>query len=81
MIIFEVVDKTGRKIRLTKNQLAHILKHQGLDQYIENIQATLKKPLKINFRDGNLADYYSYFKHKKSYKYLKVVVKCQELSS
>ena len=75
--IFEVIDKTGRKIRLTRSQYVHVLRHKGIGQYLEEIKKTLEKPLKIvSHEEGNLYDYYTYFKHRKnSSKYLKVVVK------
>lgn len=47
-VIFEVIDKTGRKIRLTKKQWKHILKrHPDVINYQEEIKETLKIPLKI----------------------------------
>ena len=74
--LFEVIDKTGRKIRLTRIQFQHVLKHKGMEQYLEEIQNTLKEPLKIVFRhEENLADYYSHIRNKKLHNYLKVVVK------
>ncbi len=74
--IFEVTDKTGRKIRLTETQYTHILQHKGMEQHLGNIQQTLIKPTKIvNREEGSVADYYSHFKHRKSqYKILQVVV-------
>ena len=64
--IFEVADKTGRKIRLTKKQWKHILRrHSYIEKYTEEIKETLKNPDKIK-------NYYNkgyYYKH---YKYLKL---------
>lgn len=75
--IFEIIDKTGRKIRLTTRQYEHVLKHKGIEQYLEEIKMTLEKPLQIISREeGGLFDYYSYFKHREgATKYLKVIVK------
>lgn len=75
--IFETIDKTGRKIKLTKTQYRHILRHKGIEHYIEEIKQTLVKPLNIIRREeGNLYDYYTYHKNRVSpFKYLKVVVK------
>ncbi len=75
--IFEVRDKTGRRIHLTRERLSHILEHKGMEQYIEEIKNTLIKPIKIIPHDnGELYDYYTYYKHRKSkLNFLKVVVK------
>lgn len=76
--IFEVVDKTGRKIRLTKTQWSHIIAiHAEMSNYIEEIQETLKKPLKIIYQEKvNLKRYFSYQKHRKRpEKYLRVIVR------
>ena len=43
--IFEIIDKTGRKIRLTKKQWAHMMKrHSYMEKYLEEIKETLKAP-------------------------------------
>ena len=76
--MFEVEDKTGRKIRLTKTQWSHItIIHAEMSNYLEEIQETLKKPLKIiSQENGNLKKYFSYQKHRKRpEKYLRVIVK------
>ncbi len=75
--IFEVVDKSGRKIHLAKERLSHIFEHKGMDKYIEEIKQTITKPITIISHEyGEIYDYYSYHKHIKSnLKYLKVVVK------
>ena len=77
-IIFEIVDKSGRKIRLTKKQWSHITTiHAEMTNYLEEIRRTLEKPLKIIPQEkGNLIRYYSYQKHRRhSEKYLRVIVK------
>ena len=77
-IIFEVVDKTGRKIRLTQRQWTHItMTHAEMTNYLDEIQRTLSNPLKIVFQEkGNLIRYYSYHKHRKHpEKYLRIIVK------
>jgi len=76
-IIFEVIDKSGRKIRLTKKQFEHVICHKGMEKYIEEIKDTLKNPLKIISHEvGDLYDYYTYHKNRKAKaKYLQVVVK------
>ena len=46
--IFEVIDKSRRKIRLTEKQWKHILKrHPDMINYLEEIKNTLINPLKI----------------------------------
>ena len=46
--IFEVVDKTGRKIRLTKKQWSHITKgHKYMVNYLEDIEKALIRPIRI----------------------------------
>src|SRR3989344_4339594 len=78
-IIFEIVDKTGRKIRLTKRQWRETnLKHPHMSAYLEEIKESLVKPDVITDYsfDENVRYYYKYFKHLKSkYKYLFVIVK------
>ncbi|MBS3080844.1 hypothetical protein J4221_05205 [Candidatus Pacearchaeota archaeon] len=76
--VFEVIDKTGRKIRLTKKQWSHItMKHPQVAINKEHIIETLKKPLKIILPyDGDKYYYYNYYKQKEGpKKYLKVIVK------
>ena len=77
--IFEVKDKTGRKIRLTKRQWRETnLKHPSMATYLEEIKGTLVKPDAITdySLDEKVRYYYKYFKHIKSKnKYLLVIVK------
>ncbi|MBS3071581.1 hypothetical protein J4408_01185 [Candidatus Pacearchaeota archaeon] len=75
--IFEIIDKTGRKIRLTKTQFKHIICHKGMENEIEKIKETLRTPLRIDsHKEGELYDYYGYYKdRKKKAKFLQVVVK------
>lgn len=79
MHVFEIADKTGRKIRLTKRQWRETtLKHPGMAVYLEEIKQTLIRPdsiLNYSF-DEKVRYYYKYFKHVKSKnKYLLVIVK------
>jgi thymidylate synthase ThyX len=75
--IFEVIDKTGRQIRLTKKQFEHVICHKGMENYIEEIKDALENPLRIiSHEAGNLFDYFNYYKNRKQKaKYLQVVVK------
>ena len=75
--VFEIEDKTKRRIYLTHEIYKHILRH--LNQYdLEEIKIILKNPLLIlgySF-DSNVRHYYKYYKNRKSKaKYLRVVVK------
>jgi hypothetical protein len=74
--LFEVVDKTGRKIRLTEKQWSHILTHGdvGVGE-LENIKTALSNPssLLVQDLDKNKGNYYLYQKERK--RYLLVVVK------
>lgn len=76
-IKFEVTDKTRRKIRLTDRQFEHILAHKGMENHMEEIKDTLRNPLKIiPHEEGDLYDYYNYYKNRKQKsKYFQVVVK------
>ena len=43
-IVFKVIDKSGRKIHLSKERWKHILKHPFMHDQIGNIQVALKNP-------------------------------------
>lgn len=76
--VFEVNDKTGRKIHLIKRQWTHITTtHSEMTNYLYEIEHTLKNPLKITeHKKGNLKNYYFYLKHREHpEKYLRVIVK------
>jgi len=40
--IFEIIDKTGRKIRLTNKQFKHVICHKGMENYIEENHKTIR---------------------------------------
>ena len=76
--IFEITDKTGRRIRLTKKQWSHInRKHPQVADHYDEIIDTLKNPLKIiQPYKGTKYYYYKYLKYKDGpEKYLKIIVK------
>ena len=79
MNVFEVIDKSGRKIRLTRRQWRETtLKHPNMASYLEEIKETLIRPDSITDYsiDEDVRYYYKYFKHIKSKnKYLLVIVK------
>ncbi len=71
--IFEVADKTGRKIHLSKERWKHITSptslHPYMTNYLDKIKETLERPLKIVIHtlDNKKADYYLYLKEKNVY--------------
>ncbi len=77
--IFEIKDKSGRRIRLTRRQWRETnLKHPSMTAYLEEIKEMLVKPESITEYglDESVRYYYKYFKHIKSRnKYLLVIVK------
>ena len=62
--VFEVEDKTGRKIRLTKSQWKHINKKHPEVESIENLQEIIKNPDKItnSLIDETIYYYYKFYK-------------------
>ena len=79
LYIVEIVDKTGRKIRLSKERWTHITSlsspHAYMTNHLEEIKETLIEPNKItgSVYDSYKSNYYKYYKDKK--RYLKVIVK------
>jgi|SRR3989344_3492609 len=71
--VFEVIDKTRRKIILTKRQWEHITSpsslHPYMTNYLEEIKQTLEKPDTIipNKYDDTKANYYKFLKERKQY--------------
>ena len=77
-IIFEVTDKTGRKIRLTKERWSYIRKKHPEVETHEEIEEGIKKSDKITFSDSDdtVHYFYKYYKNKKGkLKFLKTAVK------
>jgi len=76
-LIFEIVDKMGKEIRLTKERWNHIMKKHPEVQHEELIKETLQKPDKITdiHDDETIKYYYKYYKHRTLDKYLLVLVK------
>jgi len=76
--IFEVEDKSGRKIHLSDERWKHLnQEHPEVAPYLEDIKETLKNPVKITTYelDDNVKYYYRYFKERETAKYLLVIVK------
>ncbi|MBI4116195.1 hypothetical protein HY449_00450 [Candidatus Pacearchaeota archaeon] len=73
--LFEVIDKTGRKIRLTEEQWGHIKRDHPLVEE-EEIKQTLTNPLRIVQKSKGKCFYYQYFKYKElPHRHLKVIVR------
>src|SRR3989344_2177457 len=76
--VFEITDKTGRKIRLSKEQWEHIIKeHLVIANKLEEIKETITGPLAIrkSSYDEKKRFYYRYYKDRKTAKYLLIIVK------
>ena len=63
-IIFEVLDKKGRKIRLTAKQWKHIQKHPHMHESIERIKETINNPMTIRYDEFNDKINYFYMQYK-----------------
>ena len=74
--VLEVIDKSKRKIYLSKERWNHISKeHPNIN--LQNIEESLIHPFKIiSNGQREVEDYYLYLKHRKTKsKYLKLIVK------
>ena len=74
---FEVNDKSGRKIHLSKERWKHInQEHPEVAPYLEDMKNTLTSPLKIvSYEyDETVHYYYKYFKQRQL-PYLLIIVK------
>lgn len=77
-IIFEVIDKKGRKIHLSSERWTHIRKKHPEVELYELIEETIIKPDKITDYDPDetILYYYKHYKHRPtSEKFLQVIVK------
>ena len=78
VFVFEMIDKTNRKIHLSKERLKHIQKHPHMQDPIENLKRTLKNPTAITYneKDEKVTYFYKEFKEMDSFeRYLLVSVK------
>ncbi len=76
--IFEIIDKNGKKIRLTNKQWKHIQKHFKMFESLERIKETIKFPLTIRYDEFDEKVIYFYREYKEmgpSEKYLFISVK------
>ena len=78
-IIFEVIDKTGRKLRTTDFNWHHTVKrHPEIASQRDKIIETLEKPDKItdSLEDEETKYYYRNYKNMPSpYKFMRIIVK------
>ena len=78
-IIFEVIDKTGRKLRMTDYNWHHIIKrHPEIASQKEKVIETLEKPDKIinSLKDEETNYYYKHYKNLSSpYKFMRTLAK------
>ncbi|MEK6926014.1 MAG: PBECR2 nuclease fold domain-containing protein [Nanoarchaeota archaeon] len=68
--VFEVLDKTSRRIHLSKERWKHIVsKHPYMSSILNDIKNTLTNPdLIINHKfDDSMRNYYAYYKRKDRY--------------
>src|SRR3989344_925484 len=68
--VFEIIDKTGRKIHLTNERWRHIIiKHPDIAGKAEEVKRLLEKPdLTTPHKfDDNMKNYYKYNKKDKNY--------------
>lgn len=73
--VFEIEDKTGRKIHLSKERWKHITQeHPEISSYINDFELILKNPTKIVSPTQEISYYYKYYKQIQS-KYLLLLVK------
>lgn len=72
--IFETEDATGRKIYLTKERLAHILKHPEMANQLKQIEDVLVHPDKITTTDydADVRFYYRYYKERREFLFISV---------
>ena len=63
--IFEIADKTGRKIKLTQKVWKHIKKHSHMDENrLEEIRNIIKNPLILRVSEDDESVLYYYGEHK-----------------
>ncbi len=68
--VFEIVDKTGRKIHLTKERWSHIVQHHSdMSNKLEEVKLSLTLPTIIvpHKYDDKTANYYRYQKETRDY--------------
>lgn len=74
-ILFEITDKTGRRIRMTKERWNHIQREHPQISNIEEIKNALEMPLRISpskYNPEEVKWYYSFNKLHKLYLFVAV---------
>jgi len=69
-VIFEIIDKTGRKIHLSKERWSHItIKHTNMSDKFRDLKKALVNPTLIvpHKFDNTMRNYYLYYKLEKDY--------------
>jgi hypothetical protein len=73
-IIFEVTDRNGKRVHLSDERWQHInYEHPEVGARLEEIVETLKQPMHITRRKGNVTCYYRHQKGRQGH--LLVIVK------
>jgi hypothetical protein len=64
-LIFEIIDKKGRKIHLSKERYSHIMKHPKMNDSLEILKNTIISPsaVRTNENDEDVLYYYKEFKN------------------
>ena len=72
--IFEIIDKSRRKIHLSKERWNHVLRHPEMANQIERITETLQYPTTILqfWEDPKVHFYFRYYKDKREYLFVSV---------
>ena len=75
-LVFEVIDKTGRKVYLTLERLKHIQRHSHMHDSVEFIKDTLQNPTTIRYEHDkdNLYFYREFTRISPNKRYLLVAV-------
>lgn len=62
--VLEVIDKSGKKIYLSKERYKHILKHPNMDNKLESIKSTIEDPTTVRYypEDKDVRYFYKEFK-------------------
>jgi hypothetical protein len=72
--VFNIVDRSGRKIHLSKERWHHIQKHPEMSGEIERIKDSLRSPDKILafHSDPDVRFYFKHYKLRKQYLFISV---------
>ena len=68
-IVFQIKDKTGKLVYLTKERHKHILKHPKMHDQIDVIKDIIRNPTIIRFNEDDVKVIYYYKDYKPKDKY------------